>query len=95
MGSGVISTPVYQGYSPAVAAPVYHSDPLTGLATGMLIGSALGHSHSHDTTIIHDSAPAYVAPSYEPSPSYDSGFTYDSSPSYSDSGSSSGFDASW
>jgi hypothetical protein len=89
--------PAYSGY--AAAAPVYHSDPLTGLATGMLIGSALGHSHDH-TTIIHDSSPSYVdsSPSYSSSSSSsDSGFSYssDSGSSSYDSGSSSGFDASW
>jgi hypothetical protein len=91
---------VYNGYAPSVAAPVYHADPFTGLATGMLIGSALGHSHSHDTTtIIHDSSPSYVAssPSYSSSSSSDSGFSYSDSSSSSsyDGGSSSGFDASW
>jgi hypothetical protein len=88
------------GYAPmATAAPVYVHDPLTGLATGMLIGSALGHSHDH-TTIIHDSSPSYVdsSPSYSSSSSSsDSGFSYssDSGSSSYDSGSSSGFDASW
>jgi hypothetical protein len=98
MGSvGVGQAPAYSGMGLAVAAPVYHADPFTGLATGMLIGSALGHSHSHDTTtIIHDSAPSYVdsSPSYSSSSSSDSGFSYsDSSSSSSDS--SGGFDASW
>jgi hypothetical protein len=86
----------------AAAAPVYHSDPLTGLATGMLIGSALGHSHSHDTTIIHDNAPSHShyssdSSSYSSSSSSDSGFSYSDSSSSSsyDSGSSGGFDASW
>jgi hypothetical protein len=88
-----------QGYVPntyAPVAPVYAHDPLTGLETGMLIGSALSHSHDHTTTIIHDSAPSYVdsGPSYSSSSS-DSGFSYsDSSSSYS-SDSSGGFDASW
>jgi hypothetical protein len=89
---------VYNGYAPAVATPVYHSDPFTGLATGMLIGSALGHSHD-TTTIIHDSSPSYVdsSPSYSSSSSSDSGFSYSDSSSSSsyDSGSSGGFDASW
>jgi hypothetical protein len=103
MGSGVISTPVYQGYSPAVAAPVYHSDPLTGLATGMLIGSAIGNSHGHgaSTTIINEAPSSHShsysdsgsSSSYSSSSSSDSGFSYsDSSSSSSDSG---GFDASW
>jgi uncharacterized membrane protein YgcG len=90
------------GYVPstyAPAAPVYAHDPLTGLATGMLLGSALSH-HDH-TTIIHDSAPSYVdsSPSYSSSSSSDSGFSYSSDSSSSsssyDSGSSGGFDASW
>jgi hypothetical protein len=83
----------------AAAAPVYPSDPLTGLATGMMLGSMMGHSHDH-TTIIHDSSPSYVdsSPSYSSSSSSsDSGFSYssDSGSSSYDSGSSSGFDASW
>jgi hypothetical protein len=105
-GSPFPSAPVYTtpAQSPAyyaAAAPVYHADPFTGLATGMLIGSALG-GHSHDTTIIERGAvPTHThtytdsSASYS-SPSSDSGFSYsDSSSSYSDSGSSSGFDASW
>jgi hypothetical protein len=88
------------GYVPsAAAAPVYVRDPLTGLATGMMLGSMMGH---HDTTtIIHDApAPSYYsepAPSYSSSSSSDSGFSYSDSSSSSsyDSGSSGGFDASW
>jgi hypothetical protein len=92
-----------QGYVPstyAPAAPVYAHDPMTGLATGMLLGSALSH-HDH-TTIIHDSAPSHVdsdSSSYSSSSSSDSGFSYSSDSSSSsssyDSGSSGGFDASW
>jgi hypothetical protein len=85
--------PVAPVVQPAVvAAPVYHgSDPMLGLAAGMMIGSAMGH---HDTVVVHDT-PAYVdTPSYS-SPSYDSGFSYDSGSSSFDSGSSGGFDASF
>lgn len=84
----------------ATAAPVYAHDPITGLATGMILGSALSH-HDHSTTIIHDSSPSYVdsSPSYSSSSSSDSGFSYSSSDygasSSYDSGSSGGFDASW
>jgi uncharacterized membrane protein YgcG len=92
--------PAYSGYAPM--APVYAHDPLTGLATGMMLGSMMGHSHHDTTTIIHDApAPAYYsepAPSYSPSSSSDSGFSYSSdssSSSYDSGGSSSGFDASW
>jgi uncharacterized membrane protein YgcG len=92
--------PAYSGYAPV--APVYAHDPLTGLATGMMLGSMMGHSHHDTTTIIHDApAPAYYsepAPSYSPSSSSDSGFSYSSdssSSSYDSGGSSSGFDASW
>jgi hypothetical protein len=102
MGSGSHTHTYTPAPSYAAAAPVYHSDPLTGLATGMLIGSALGHSHSHDTTIIHDNAPSHShyssdSSSYSSSSSSDSGFSYSDSSSSSsyDSGSSGGFDASW
>jgi hypothetical protein len=92
--------PAYSGYAPA--APVYAHDPLTGLATGMMLGSMMGHSHDH-TTVIHDGTGSghssyadTVTSSYSSSPS-DSGFSYssDSSSSSYDSGSSSGLDASW
>jgi ABC-type uncharacterized transport system fused permease/ATPase subunit len=97
--------PMANTYSPvAAAAPVYAHDPLTGLATGMMLGSMMGHSHHDTTTIIERGAdPTHThsytdsSSSYSPSSSSDSGFSYssDSSSSYSDSGSSSGFDASW
>jgi hypothetical protein len=93
-----------QGYVPntyAPVAPVYAHDPLTGLATGMLIGSALSHHNDH-TTIIErdhyvDSTPSHSSSSYSSSSS-DSGFSYSDSSSSSasyDSGSSGGFDSSW
>jgi hypothetical protein len=92
--------PAYSGYAPA--APVYAHDPLTGLATGMILGSMMGHSHDTTTIIERGADPTYThsytdsSSSYSPSSS-DSGFSYssDSGSSYSDSGSSSGFDASW
>jgi hypothetical protein len=94
-----------QGYVPntyAPVAPVYAHDPLTGLATGMLLGSALSHGHDHSTTVIErdhyvDSTPSHSSSSYSSSSS-DSGFSYSDSSSSSssyDSGSSGGFDASW
>jgi hypothetical protein len=73
--TGSHAGPVY------AAAPVYAgSDPMLGLATGMILGSAMGHHH--DTVIVNGGgyAPAYVEPAYV-SPSYDSGISYDSGPS--------------
>lgn len=73
--TGSHGAPVY------AAAPVYGgSDPMLGLAAGMMIGSAMGHHH--DTVIVDGGgyAPAYV------SPSYDSGISYDSGPSDSGGG---------
>jgi hypothetical protein len=71
--------PVYA--AAPVVAPVYAgSDPMLGLATGMILGSAMSH---HDTVIVdrggYGSA-GYVEPAYV-APSYDSGITYDSGPS--------------
>jgi hypothetical protein len=89
-------------YAPAVAAG--GNDAMLGLTTGMLLGSALGHSHSHGgTTIINnDSGHTHSTSSYSDSyssPSYssssDSGFSYSDSSSSYDSGSSGGFDASF
>lgn len=76
--------PVYA--AAPVVAPVYGgSDPMLGLATGMMIGSAMGHHH--DTVIVDRGgyAPAYVEPAYV-APSYDSGISYDSGPSDSGGG---------
>lgn len=99
----VPSTPSPAHYAPAVAAG--NNDAMLGLTTGMLLGSALGHGHSHGgTTIINNdsghghSTSSYSESSYSapaPSSSYDGGFSYSDSSSSYDSGSSSGFDASW
>lgn len=69
----------------AAAAPVavMHSDPMSGLATGLIVGSML--NGGHHTTVVHDGgyAPDYAAPS-------DGGFSWDSGGS--DSGSFCGSD---
>jgi len=88
--------PAYQTFAPV--APVYTHDPMSGLATGMILGSALSH-HDHTTTIINNDTPSHhsvdSSSSSSYSPSSDSGFSYDSGSSSYDSGSSGGFDASF
>jgi hypothetical protein len=83
--TGSHAGPVYAA-APVVAPGYSGADVGLGLATGMILGSAM--SHHHDTVIIdrggYGSA-GYVEPAYV-SPSYDSGISYDSGPSDSGGG---------